>query len=417
MPSDHIPQTASPDRWPGAAALVLAGGIVMGVALGARHVQGLFLLPITLDRGWSRELFAFAIAVQNLAWGLSQPLAGMAADLLGARKVLLGGVLLYAAGLLGMAWADGPVLFLLSAGLLAGIGQAGTTFGVVYPALSRLAAPGQQAWVLGAAGAVGGLGQFILVPVTQQLIGHINWQGALWSLAIMMALTLPLALRLDDRSPAGGSSGARRNAVGLVAAIREAFAHQGFWLLTLGFFTCGFQLAFIGNHLPAYLLDRGLSPQAGAAALAAIAAANVAGVYFCGALGGRFRPKYVLAAIYVVRSVAMALFVLLPVSAWSALLFAAAMGLLWLGTVPLTNGVLGQVFGVHYLSTLFGFVFLSHQLGSFLGVWLGGRLFDATGSYQAVWLISIALGVVAAALHWPINDRRIVRTEAVGAAA
>lgn len=415
---DSANSTPQPQQhWPSAFSLVLAGGIVMGVALGARHVQGLFLLPVTLDRGWSRELFALAIAVQNLVWGVSQPLAGMAADLLGARRVLVGGVLLYGLGLVGMAWADGPLLFMLSAGVLAGIGQAGTTFGVVYPALSRLAAPGQQAWVLGAAGAVGGLGQFVLVPVTQQLISHINWQGALWSLAVLTAFTLPLALRLDDRAAAGAGSGPKRSAVGLMAAVREAFAHQGFWLLTLGFFTCGFQLAFIGNHMPAYLLDRGLSPRVGAAALAAIAAANVLGVYLCGSLGGRFRPKYVLAAIYVARSVAMVLFVLLPVSVWSTMLFAVAMGLLWLGTVPLTNGVLSQVFGVHYLSTLFGFVFLSHQLGSFFGVWLGGRLYDTTGSYEAVWLIAIALGAVAAALHWPINDRQIVRASAAGAPA
>jgi MFS family permease len=399
--------------WPRPGALVLAGGIIMGVALGVRHVQGLFLLPVTIEHGWSRELFAIAIAAQNLVWGLSQPLAGMAADLVGARKVLVGGVLLYAAGVLGMAWADGPVLFILSAGLLAGVGQAGTTFGVVYPALSRLASPERQGWVLGAAGAVGGLGQFVLVPLAQQLISRLGWHGALLLLGTLIAASLPLTAWLDDR--ASGTAAAQaspRGVAPLLAAVREAFGHQGFWLLTLGFFACGFQLAFIGNHLPAYLLDRGLSPQAGAAALATVAAANVAGIYYCGLLGSRLRRKYLLAGIYVLRSVAMALFVLLPASTWGAILFAAAMGFLWLGTVPLTNGVLGQVFGVHYLSTLFGFVFLSHQLGSFLGVWLGGRVFDATGSYEPIWLAAIGLGLVAAALHWPINDRQLIRPAA-----
>lgn len=393
-------------------ALVLAGGVIMGIALGVRHAQGLFLLPITLEQGWSREFFGLAIALQNLAWGLSQPLAGVAADLYGARRVLVAGVVLYALGLAGMALAPGPWLFAASAGLLAGIGQSGTTFGVVYPALSRLTSPEQRGRVVAAAGAVGGLGQFVLVPVVQQLIDALSWQGSLLVLALVTLGVAPLAMRLNDRAAGTAPVAAGAPASSLMAAIREAFQHRGFWLLTLGFFACGFQLAFIGNHLPAYLLDRGFSPTVGAAALASIAAANVLGIYVCGALGARFRGKYVLAGIYIARSAAMALFVLLPLQAWGVILFAVSMGFLWLGTVPLTNALIGQVFGVRYLSTLFGFVFLSHQLGSFLGVWLGGRVYDATGSYELIWLLAMILGLVAAAFHWPINDRPLPRLAA-----
>lgn len=389
--------------------LVLAGGLLLGVALGVRHVLGLFLLPVTLERGWSRELFGFAIALQNLVWGISQPLAGMAADLYGTRRVLLTGVVLMAVGYLGMSWVAQPGLFILFAGVLVGIGQSGTTFGVVYPALSRLTAPEQRGWVLGAAGAVGGLGQLVMVPIAQLLILQVSWQGALALLALLTASALPLVASLDDR---GSTSASSRSTLGLQTAVGEAFAHRGFWLLTLGFFACGFQLSFIGNHLPAYLLDRGMSARMGAAALASIAAANVFGIYIAGVLGNHLRRKYLLAGIYVARAAAMTLLVMLPPSTWGTLLFCAGMGLLWLGTVPLTNGVLGQVFGIQYLSTLFGFVFLSHQLGSFLGVWLGGRVFDTTGSYTLIWLIAIGLGLFSAALHWPIDDRQLVRTAA-----
>lgn len=391
--------------------LIIAGGAIIGMAMGIRHAQGIFLLPITLDRGWSREAFGFAIAVQNLVWGLAQPLTGMIADRFGARRVLAGGLLLYAGGLLLMSQAQTPTAFTLTAGLCIGVALSGSAFAVVYGAISRLVPAAQRSRALGATGAVGGLGLFFMVPLSQSLIGSIGWAGALVALGVACALLLPATLPLNDRPAA--SAGQRQS---LSAALREAFAHKGFWLLNLGFLACGFQLAFIATHLPAYLADRGLSANHAAAGLAIIALANVAGTYVCGWLGGLHRRKHLLAYIYLLRAAAMAAFVLLPLSPWSLYVFCAVMGFVWLGTVPLTNGLLSQVFGVQYITTLFGFVFFGHQLGSFLGVWLGGYLFDATASYDLVWLIGIALGVVAALLHWPIDDREIVRGPAAATA-
>lgn len=397
----------------GLLAAVVCGGLVMGLALGARHVQGLFLVPMTAERGWTREAFAFAIAVQNLVWGFAQPLTGMIADRYGSLRVILAGTLLYAAGLAAMAAATTPAGLTLSAGVLVGVALSCTSFGAVYGALSRLAAPAQRPWALGLAGAVGGFGQFAMVPAAHGLIGMLGWAAALVALGVAIALAGPAAFTLRDR-PSDAASGPAQS---MRTAIREAFAHRGFRLLNLGFLACGFQLAFIASHLPAYLLDRGLSAADGVAALAIVALANVAGTYCCGRLGGVYRRKRLLAALYLVRAGAMAAFVLLPATPWSVWLFAAVMGFLWLGTVPLTNGLVAQVFGVRYITTLFGFVFLGHQVGSFLGVWLGGLVFDATGSYDAIWAAAIALGVIAAALHWPIDDREIVRSaHAAGAA-
>ena len=397
----------------GLLAAVVCGGLVMGLALGARHVQGLFLVPMTAERGWTREAFAFAIAVQNLVWGFAQPLTGMIADRYGSLRVILAGTLLYAAGLAAMAAATTPAGLTLSAGVLVGVALSCTSFGAVYGALSRLAAPAQRPWALGLAGAVGGFGQFAMVPAAHGLIGMLGWAAALVARGVAIALAGPAAFTLRDR-PSDAASGPAQS---MRAVIREAFAHRGFRLLNLGFLACGFQLAFIASHLPAYLLDRGLSAADGVAALAIVALANVAGTYCCGRLGGVYRRKRLLAALYLVRAGAMAAFVLLPATPWSVWLFAAVMGFLWLGTVPLTNGLVAQVFGVRYITTLFGFVFLGHQVGSFLGVWLGGLVFDATGSYDAIWAAAIALGVIAAALHWPIDDREIVRSaHAAGAA-
>lgn len=397
-------------------AIVLAGGIVMGLALGARHVQGLFLLPVTTERGWSRELFALALAVQNLTWGLVQPLTGMVADRFGAIRVVATGLLCYALGLWGMTLATAPAAFILSAGVLIGIALSGTAFGVIYAAVGRLVPETQRPWAIGMAGAIGGLGQFLMVPAAQELIAAMGWQAALLALAAVLAAALPLALPLRDG--AGGTSGRDGAPVereSLRAAVRVALSHRGFWLLNAGFLACGFQLAFIATHLPAYLIDRGLGPRAGVAALATIALANIAGIWACGALGGRLRQTQLLAGIYLARALAIALFVVLPASMAGVYAFSAVMGFLWLGTVPLTNGVLARAFGMRYLATLFGFVFLGHQLGSFLGVWLGGRVFEATGSYDAIWLGAIGLGLAAAALHWPIDDRRVVHVPAAAA--
>ncbi len=404
--------------------MVLAGGIVMGLALGVRHVQGLFLLPITMDRGWSRETFAMALAVQNLTWGVAQPFTGMIADRYGSAKVVLGGLVFYALGLVGMAHATSVGAFMWTAGICIGIALSGTAFAVIYGALSRLVPPEKRGWAMGVAGAVGGLGQFTLVPAAQWLIGGGGWVSALLTFAVALAVVLPLAWPLKEsaRMTAGGTGSAAGAAtqhpeLPMGAAIREAFAQRGFWLLNLGFLACGFQLAFIGTHLPAYLMDKGLRAADAVAALAIIALANIIGTYVCGILGTHHRRKYLLAGIYLLRTAAMALFFLLPLSTWSVYAFAAVMGFVWLGTVPLTNGLIAQVFGVRYLTTLFGFVFFGHQVGSFLGVWLGGVVFEVTHSYDLIWLGAMALGVLAAVLHWPIDDRELPRVRVAVAAA
>lgn len=392
--------------WQNAWAVVLAGGIVLGLALGVRHVQGLFLLPVTMDRGWGRETFGFAMAVQNLTWGITQPFVGMVADRFGSAKVIAAGLVLYAVGLFCMVQAQSSAGFIWSAGVCIGIALSGTSFGAVYGALSRLFGAERRSWALGLAGAMGGLAQFALVPAAQALLGTWGWSAALIGFAVVMALVLPLAIPLRSPHDAPAPDAV---AMPLSAALREAFGHSGFWMLNIGFLACGFQLAFVATHLPAYLLDQGMQPTHAVTALALIALTNVFGTYYCGVLGARYRRKYLLAGIYLVRTLAMAVFVLLPLSPASLYGFAAVMGFAWLGTAPLTNGLVSQVFGVRYITTLFGFVFFGHQLGSFLGVWLGSRLFEATRSYDAIWLCAIGLGLVATALHWPIDDREIRR--------
>lgn len=386
-------------RWP----VVIAGGVVMGAALGVRHVQGLFLIPVTIDHGWSRETVGLALALQNLIWGVAQPLTGMIADRFGSAKVIFAGLLVYALGIFTMAYAGSPAVYTLGTGVLVGIALSGTAFGAVYGALSRLFSAERRSWALGVAGAIGGLGQFCTVPLVQNLMSRVGWASTLIVLAVVLILLAPLSASLRDR-PLSRVAG---EAQSLGAAVGEAFSHRGFWLLNAGFFACGFQLAFIAVHLPAYLLDKGLDARHASAALALIALANVLGTYLCGHAGDLMRRKYVLSAIYFVRSAAMAAFFLVPISLPSLYAFAFVMGLLWLGTVPLTNGLVSQVFGVRYVATLFGFVFFGHQLGSFLGIWLGGIVYDATHTYDLLWYGAVALGVIAGVLHLPIDDARV----------
>ena len=403
--------------------LVVAGGLILGLALGMRHVQGLFLLPITMERGWTREAFGFAMAVQNLVWGLAQPFAGMIADRFGSARVMLAGLLLYALGLYTMTQATTSAAFVWSAGICLGLALSGTTFGVVFAALSRLVSAERRGWALGVAGSFGGLGQFLLVPAVPARVERIGWSAPLWWMAARALAALPLGWPLRQRGapPVGASTAAQasrdRSGQSLRAAIRQACGHRGFWLLNIGFLACGFQLAFIASHLPAYLLDRGLSARDAVIALAIIALANIAGTYLCGLLGNHVRRHRALAGIYLLRTAAIALFLLVPLSSVSVYVFAAVMGFVWLGTVPLTSGLVSQVFGTRYVATLFGFVFLGHQLGSFLGVWLGGYLFDRTGSYDLVWIGAIVVGLGATVLHWPIDDRPVGHRESAMAAA
>jgi MFS family permease len=389
--------------------IVLAAGAVMGAALGIRHVQGLFLQPVILDQGWLREVFGFTLALQNLVWGLAQPFTGMIADRFGSMKVILPGLLLYALGLFATAHSSSAAEFMLGNGFLIGIALSGTAFGAIYGALSRIFPAEQRSWALGIAGSLGGLGQFCMVPFAQNLLNGMGWTSVLMVLCVVMLLMSPLAFWLRDGD--GAIRWPEEGELTMGEAIREACAHRGFWLLNLGFLACGFQLAFIAGHMPAYLMDKGMGPREAGIALALISLANIIGTYLSGYLGGLMRRKYLLSGIYIVRSAAMILFVALPVSEVTVYAFSFVMGLIWLGTVPLTNGLVSQIFGVRYITTLFGIVFFGHQLGAFLGVWLGGYVFDLTGSYDLLWFGSIALGLAAAALHMPIDDANVVRNE------
>ena len=388
---------------------VVCGGLIMGMALGIRHAQGLFLVPMTVDRGWSREVFGFAIAVQNLFWGLAQPFTGMLADRFGSVRVMATGALLYLAGLVFMAYATTPLGLTLGAGVVIGVALSCTTFGIVYGALSRVVPAERRSWAMGVAGAVGGFGQFVMVPLSQELQQWFGWPAALILFGLAMAALAPAARTLRDSRPEGEILAPSQATQSMGEAIREAFRHRGFWLLNAGFLACGFQLAFIASHLPAYLLDKGLSPKNGVAGLAIIALTNIGGTYAFGLWGGVYRRKYLLAALYLARTAAIALFMLVPLSVASVYAFCAVIGFLWLGTAPLTNGLVSGVFGVRYVTTLFGFVFFGHQLGGFLGVWLGGLVYDATHSYSLIWMASMCLGLIAAVLHLLIDDQPLTR--------
>lgn len=388
---------------------VVCGGLIMGMALGIRHAQGLFLVPMTIDRGWSRETFGFAMAIQNLFWGLAQPFTGMIADRFGPVRVMATGTLLYLAGLVFMAYATTPLGLTLGAGVVIGIALSCTTFGVVYGALSRVVPIERRSWAMGLAGAVGGLGQFVMVPLSQELQHWFGWPAALILFGIAIAALAPTARTLSDQRSQEPILATAQPTQSIGDAIQEAFRHRGFWLLNAGFLACGFQLAFIASHLPAYLLDRGLSPRDGVAGLAIIALTNIGGTYAFGSWGGMYRRKYLLAGLYLARTAAIAMFMLVPLSPASVYVFCAVMGFLWLGTAPLTNGLVSGVFGVRYITTLFGFVFFGHQLGGFLGVWLGGLVYDKTHSYSIIWTASMCLGLIAAALHLLIDDQPVTR--------
>ncbi|NLZ42717.1 MAG: MFS transporter [Comamonadaceae bacterium] len=392
--------------------VLLCGAAVVTLSMGIRHGFGLWLQPITMERGWTRETFAFALAVQNLAWGLAGPLAGGLADRYGAWRVLIAGGVLYTLGLVTMALATSGLAFTGSAGLLLGVAQSGTTYAVIYGVIARQVDPARRSWAMGVTAAAGSFGQFLMVPLESWLIGSAGWANALFVLGLAALAMLPLALGLREPAPAGAAAGEHQS-VG--AALREAFAYPSFRLLTAGYFVCGFQVVFIGVHMPSYLRDKGLGPEVATVALMLIGLFNVFGTYGAGVLGQRLARRHILAAIYLLRSAAIVLFLWAPLTPSSVYLFAATMGLLWLSTVPPTNAIVAQIFGVQYMSMLGGLVFLSHQLGSFLGVWLGGRLYDATGSYDLVWWISIALGVFAALVNLPVRETAIART-APGAA-
>ncbi|TXH53837.1 MAG: MFS transporter [Burkholderiaceae bacterium] len=392
--------------------VLLCGAAVVTLSMGIRHGFGLWLQPITMDRGWTRETFAFALAVQNIAWGIAGPFAGALADRFGAFKVLIVGSLLYSLGLVTMALSTTGLAFAGSAGLLLGMAQSGTTYAVVYGVIGRNVAPEKRSWAMGVAAAAGSFGQFLMVPVENWLIGGFGWQSALFVLGCLALAIVPLAFGLKE--PPRTAVTAQQS---LGAALREAFGYPSFRWLMAGYFVCGFQVVFIGVHMPSYLKDHGLTPNVATTALALIGLFNVVGTYAAGALGQRLPKKYILSTIYLLRSIAIVVFLSVPLTPWSVYVFSAVMGVLWLSTVPPTNAVIAQIFGVQYLSMLGGFVFLSHQVGSFLGVWLGGKLYDATGTYDVVWWIAVALGVFAALANLPVRERAIVRTPLPAATA
>jgi MFS family permease len=407
-----VPASTAPRATLSMTQVLLCGAAIVTLSMGIRHGFGLWMQPITMEREWSRETFAFAIAVQNLAWGLAGPFAGAWADRYGAFRVIVVGAILYALGLVGMALATSGLMFNASTGLLIGMAQAGTTYAVIYGVIGRNVDPSRRSWAMGVTAAAGSFGQFLMVPVENGLIGAFGWQTALFILACMALAMVPLALGLKEPAAAMASSGPKQS---IGEALREAFQYRSFQLLMAGYFVCGFQVVFIGVHLPSYLKDQGLEPGVATAALALIGLFNVIGTYAAGSLGQRLPKRYILSSIYLLRSVAIVAFLLLPLTPWSVYVFASVMGLLWLSTVPPTNAVIAQIFGVRYLGMLGGFVFLSHQVGSFMGAWLGGRLFDATGSYDVVWWIAVALGVFAALVNLPVRETPIARPAAAAA--
>ncbi|MFZ5956385.1 MFS transporter [Pseudomonas knackmussii] len=387
--------------------ILLSGALILALSLGTRHGFGLFLAPMSAEFGWGREVFAFAIALQNLIWGIAQPFTGALADRFGAGRAVLVGGLLYAVGLVLMGHADSAASLSLSAGLLIGIGLSGTSFSVILGAVGRAVPLEKRSMAMGISAAAGSFGQFAMLPGTLGLIGWLGWSTALLALGLLVALIVPLAgLMRDKPLPVL----AHEQSLG--EALREACGHSGFWLLSLGFFVCGFQVVFIGVHLPAYLVDRHLPATVGTTVLALVGLFNVFGTYLAGWLGGRWSKPKLLTALYLIRGLVILAFLWAPLTVWTAYAFGIAMGLLWLSTVPLTNGTVATLFGVRNLSMLGGITFLFHQIGAFLGGWLGGYVYDHTGNYDLVWQISILLSLLAGLLNWPVRERPVARLAA-----
>ena len=392
--------------------VLIYGGLMVTLSMGIRHGFGLFNLPITLANGWGRETFALTIAFQNLIWGAFQPVTGALADRYGAFKIMIAGGILYALGLAGMAISTDAMNFTLAGGLLIGLAQTATTYSVVYGILGRNVPAEKRVWAMGITAAAGSFGQFLMIPAEQGLLSNLGAQDALLMLALMASLMVPTAFMLREKN---FSYDHHLGDQTIKQALKEAINNPSFRYLTLGYFVCGFQVVFIAVHLAPYLKDLSTNyPAVGApvvatTALALIGLFNILGTYCSGILGQRLPKRYLLSAIYLGRSIAITAFLLLPPSPMSTYIFAAIMGFLWLSTIPLTNGIVAQIFGVKYLTMLSGLVFFFHQLGSFCGAFLGGYLFDQTGSYLIVWEIAIGLGVFAFLANLPVKERAIHR--------
>ena len=390
--------------------ILICGSLVIAISMGVRQVSGLFLRPVAMDIGLSREAFGIAVALQNLVWGLSQPFTGLLADRHGARPVTMVCGALYLAGLAVAAFAPNATVFALGLGVLCGLGQSGTAFAVVLAVVGRAAPPERRSAALGLSSTAGSVGIFVLVPAVSGLLDLVDWRTAMLMLAVFMGLTIPLGLALKDTASdvvSDSLAAPARTAIGAAGSDRD------YWLLNLGFGVCGFQLAFIATYLPVILVDRGLAVSTGAAVLAAIGAFNILGTYLAGLAGGRWLKTRVLAALYLARAAAIALFLVLPLSSTSAIVFGAVMGLLWTGTVPLTSGLVADLWGSRNLGFLFGVVYVGHQVGAFAGAWAAGLAFDRTGSFDLIWIAAIVAGVLAAICHLllDVSPRALARAE------
>jgi MFS family permease len=396
--------------------VLIVGALIVNFSMGIRHGMGLYQLPMTIDVKLTREAYSFAIAIQNLMWGLSSPFLGMLADKYGAARVIAISAVIYAFGLWGMSASTTPLMLTLTGGVLIGLAQGGCTTGVITGVVGRAHSADQRQQALAVSGALGALGQFYMTPVSQWMISGIGWQGALMANAALMLFVIPMAIAMTEPGVARGGGGplAQKTAK---EALFEALGHRSYLLLFIGYFVCGLQVVFIGVHLPAYLKDANMSANVAATALALVAITNVAGTYWWGMQGRKYPKRYLLSAIYVLRAIVIVGFISMPISPLSVYVFALLMGSLWLSTVPLTNGLVAQIYGVTWLSMLAGIVFFGHQIGSFVGVWMGGALFDRTGSYTLAWLITAGFGIFAAFVHLPISEKPIERASPAGSAA
>lgn len=388
--------------------VIACAAFIVTLAMGVRQAFGLFLPQMSVSLGIGREGFGLAMALSNLVFGLAQPFIGALGDRHGAGRVVFFGTLIYIAGLVGAAWIGSAIGLHLTFGFLTGVGLAATTFVVVLGAVGRVVPPERRGLAFGIVTAGGSLGQFLVVPVAQMLLSDLGYRLALIALSGLVAICAVLAIGVAGKPDSAAEEGPRQS---LKDALSEAAGHPSYWLLNAGFFVCGFHIAFIATHFPAYLDDKGLGLGIGASALALVGLFNIFGSYLFGLSGDVWRKNYVLSGLYAARGVVIAVFLLLPLTPFTALAFAGAMGFLWLGTVPLTSGLVGQMFGVRYLSTLYGIVFLSHQVGSFFGAWAAGYFFDRSGTYDWAWGASILLAVFAAIVHLPIRDTAVARPQ------
>ncbi len=395
--------------WQGALFVIVAGCLIAAIGFGVRSSLGLFLEPMTATRGWSRETFGLALAIQNLFWGLGLPIAGIVADKWGSSRIITFGAVVYALGLYGMSTAESGAALYIFAGVLSGIGIAFSAFSLALAAMVRVVGPNRRSLILGLGTAAGSFGQVVFSPLAQGLIESFGWSSALIYLALFVLGLIPLAFLLPHQREGATTQVVEQS---LRDALHEAFAHRGFVLLTTGFFVCGFHVAFITVHFPAYIRDQGLDPSIGAWSLSLIGLFNIVGSLLAGFIGQRYSKRLSLSTIYFLRALLIFILLMSPKTPFVIMGFASLMGILWLSTVPLTTGIIAQVFGVRYMATLFGIVFLSHQIGSFIGVWLGGLLYDNTGSYNGMWWAGVVLGIIAGLIHMPIDEKPLARLQA-----